>query len=271
MAFARLTDQIRAMNKQTGLAAFAAMMAWSLTPLAVAQNAPDGSWHYLVQPYLMFPNMKGETGIADVPPISVDEDPQDIFDNLQIGAMLYAEAQNDKWTFSSDVLYMELGSDIGSGEGGGIVSVDGDVNVSQLGWELAAMRRLTPNFELGIGLTYNQIDVDVDMTVFTPGGSNDYDTGLEEDWIDPTIVARATFPINDKWYFQARGNIGGFGVGSDLMWQLMADVGYRASDKWSFSFGYRFIDVDYDKGSGADRFLYDMQTFGPQLKLGISF
>jgi hypothetical protein len=234
---------------------------------AHAQGAPDGQWHYLVMPYAMFPNMRGETGIGNLPAVSVDENPGDIFENLQMGAMLYAEAHNDRWTFSTDILYMSLGPEVADG---GLVA-DVDVDISQVGWELAAMRRLTSTFELGLALTYNQIDADVAFHINGPLGGNDVSGGLEEDWIDPSIVARATWPINDKWFFQARGNIGGFGVGSDLMWQLMADVGYRPSDKWFFSFGYRIIDIDYDHGSGEDRFLYDMQTFGPVLKFGFNF
>ena len=136
-------------------------------PAAYAQDAPDGRWHYLVQPYVMFPNMKGETGIRNLPPVHIDESPSDIFENLQMGAMFYAEAQNDHWTFSTDTLYMNLGADMSTNEPGLIEYVD--VDVSQLGWELAVMRRLTPQYELGLGLTYNQIDVDVEVSVGLPG------------------------------------------------------------------------------------------------------
>jgi hypothetical protein len=94
---------------------------------------------------------------------------------------------------------------------------------------------------------------------------------LEEDWIDPSVVMRATLPINDQWFFQARGNIGGFGVGSELMWQVMADFGYRPSEKWFVTFGYRIIDMDFEDGSGPDRFVYDMQTFGPVARIGFLF
>jgi len=249
----------------------AALTAAALTSgrTAEAQDAPDGRWHYLIQPYAMFPNMKGETGVAGLQPIHVDEDPQDIFDNLQMGAMFYAEARNDDWTFSTDLLYMDLGSGHSIDEPGFIEDVD--VSVAQLGWELAAMRRLTPNFELGLGLTYNQIDVDIDIAVGLPGPPSQLSVGGKEEWFDPTIVARATWPLDDHWFIQARGNVGGFGVGSDLMWQIMADVGYRPSEKWFFSFGYRVIDFDYDQGSGLDRFVYDMQTFGPVLRLGFNF
>jgi hypothetical protein len=223
----------------------------------------DSGWHYLVAPYAMFPNMKGETGIGDLPPVPADADPGDVFDHLQLGAMLYAEMHNDTWAFSSDVLYMDLEQDIESG----VLIDDGSIDVSQLGWELAAMRRLTPWLELGIGVTYNRLEADVDVE-FT---NTTLRAGTTEEWIDPTIVARATFPLDDKWYFQTRANLGGFGVGSDLMWQLQAEVGYRSSERWSFSVGYRVIDIDYDHGSGDDRFIYDMQTFGPQIKAGYSF
>src|SRR5690348_10064025 len=75
---------------------------------ARAQGAPDDGWHFLVEPYAMFPNMEGETGIGNLPPVHVDEDPQDIFDHLQMGAMLFFEARNDRWAFSTDLLYMDL-------------------------------------------------------------------------------------------------------------------------------------------------------------------
>jgi opacity protein-like surface antigen len=248
----------------------AAILLSSLgTVPAGAQQPPDGQWHYLVQPYIMFPNMKGETGVGDIVRVHVDEDPQDIFDNLQMGAMFYAEARNDSWTFSTDLLYMDLGVGMSTDEPGIINAVD--VSVAQLGWELAAMRRLTPNLELGLGLTYNQIDVDIDISVGLPGPPSQLSVGGKEEWIDPTIVGRGTWPINDHWFLQARANLGGFGVGSDLMWQLMADVGYQPSESWFFTFGYRVIDFDYDQGSGPDRFVYDMRTFGPLLRLGFNF
>jgi len=243
------------------------LLTLMIAGLALGANsvarAQDSGWHYLVAPYMMFPNMKGETGIGELPPVPADADPGDVFSHLQFGAMLYAEMQNDQWTFSSDILYMDLEQDIDER----VLINGGEIGVSQLGWELAAMRRLTPSLELGIGLTYNRLEADVDIDLL----NSTLSAGTTEDWIDPTIVGRATFPINDKWYFQARANIGGFGVGSDFMWQLAAEVGYKSSERWSFSFGYRVIDIDYDHGSDENRFVYDMQTFGPQIKAGYSF
>ena len=239
-----------------------------LAVVADPAHAQDGRWQFLLEPYVMLPNMKGETGIGNLAPVKVDQDPQDIFDNLQIGAMLFLEARSDTWAFSSDVLFMDLEADI---EPATLIT-GGEVGVSQLGWELAAMRRLAPWFELGVGATYNRIDADVDIDVLGIFGPNyTLSGGLTEEWIDPTVVARATLPFGDRWFLQARANLGGFGIGSELMWQLQADVGYRPSDRWRFSFGYRVIDIDNDQGRDAGRFVYDIRTFGPVLRLGYSF
>ena len=251
-------------------AVVASMLLAALASTARAQEPPEGGWHFLVEPYVMFPNMKGETGIGELPPVHVDEDPQDIFDNLQMGAMLVLEARNDQWAFSSDVLFMDLEADIAPRAlvGGG------KAGVSQLGWEIAAMRRLAPGFELGLGLTYNRIEADLDIDVLGIFGPNyTLSASRTEEWVDPTLVARAAWPVGERWFFQARANIGGFGIGSasELQWQLQADVGYRPSARWRFLFGYRVIDFDHDHGSGGDRFVYDMRTFGPVLRLGYSF
>lgn len=74
--------------------------------------AVDNKWHYLVEPYIMFPNMKGTTGIGELPEVEVDENPGDIFSNLQFGAMRYLEAYNNRWAISSDLMYMDLSEDI---------------------------------------------------------------------------------------------------------------------------------------------------------------
>jgi len=241
--------------------------AWLGLP-AQAQQAADNGWHYVIEPYVMFPNMKGTAGVGVLPDASVDEDPSDIFSHLQIGAMLYAEAHNDLWAVSSDLLYMKLKSDVQPGT----LLNSGAVELSQLGWELALLRRVSPWLELGAGVTYNTIESEVSL-VLNPGGSAApiLARKMDEDWIDPSLLARATFPLSEKWFLRARGNIGGFGVGSDFMWQVQVDAGYRISNRAYFTLGYRVIDVDYEHGSGSDRFLYNMSTFGPVMRFGFNF
>jgi hypothetical protein len=253
-------------TRNLGASLLLAAGALSSTP-ALAQTDADAGWGFLIAPYVMFPNMRGETGVGNLPDVTVDEDPGDIFSNLQFGAMLYAEAHDAKWAISSDVLYMDLEADVAPDS----EVLDGRAGVVQLGWELAVMRRVSHWLELGLAATYNKIDADVDIVVSVLPNLPAISRGLDQDWIDPSIVARATAPIGEQWRFQARGNVGGFGVGSEMFYQLQLDLVYRMSDRWWLGIGYRFIDVDFEDGSGADRFVYDTSTFGPVLKVGFEF
>ena len=223
-------------------------------------------WHFLLEPYLMFPNMHGTTGLGGLPNAEVDEDPGDIFKNLQFGAMLYAEAHKGFWTISSDLTYMKLKSDVNIKNG----IVSGTAEIKQLAWELAGMRQLAPWFELGLAFQLNNIKSDVDLIINTSGGQQERVSHVDETWVDPSVLTRVKFDLSKKWFFQFRGNIGGGGIGSDLYWQLQSYFGYRFSKLFQLSVGYRVIYIDYETGSGDDRFVYDMTTFGPVIRFGFN-
>ena len=74
-----------------------------------------------------------------------------------------------------------------------------------------------------------------------------------------------------KFIYEFRGEIGGFGIGSDLAWQLHAIGGFRVSKLFQVAAGYRAISIDYTSGSGQDTFKYDIVTFGPELRFGFNF
>jgi len=46
---------------------------------------------------------------------------------------------------------------------------------------------------------------------------------------------------------QAQTDFGGFGVGAEHTWSLLATLNYAFSDHLSTSAGYKMLDVDYDK------------------------
>jgi len=224
-------------------------------------------WHFLLEPYIMFPNMHGSMGLGALPNAQVDEDPGDIFSNLQFGAMIYAEAIKGFWTFSSDLTYMKLKADVSAKNG----VVSGSAELEQLAVEIAGMRKLAPWFELGLAFQLNHITSDVDLLINTSGGLQERTSKIDESWVDPSILTRVKFDLSKKWFFQFRGNIGGGGIGSDLYWQLQSYFGYRFSTRFQLSAGYRVIYIDYETGSGDDRFVYDMTTFGPVLRFGFNF
>ena len=62
-----------------------------------------------------------------------------------------------------------------------------------------------------------------------------------------------------------RGDVGGFGVSSDIVWQALGLVGYNFTDSTIGYFGYRHAAVDYQNGG----FIYDAATSGPIFGLAI--
>jgi len=224
-------------------------------------------WQFLLEPYILFGNMKGTIGIGNLPDAEVDEDASEIFKNLEFGAMLYFEVYSPKWAFSSDLIYMRLGSDLEPKT----VVTSGELELKQLGWEVAALRKIFPILEAGIGLQLNSVKAELDINYNTAGGPQVRNGELSETWLDPMIIARLKLPLFKKLLVTVRPSIGGFGVGSDLAWQLQANASYRFSTLFQLSLGYRVISMDYETGSDSDRFHYDLDTFGPVLRFGFNF
>jgi len=226
----------------------------------LAQDTTKAKWHYLAEIYLMFPNMKGEIGIAGLPPASVDADQSSIFGHLKFGAMLYFEASNDDWSISSDFLYMDLEQDL---EDTNFIT-NGKVSAKQLAWEIAGLKRVISWFDVGIGARLIGLDSGIEFT-----GTQGIDRSGSESiyWVDPIIVMRFNDLLESKWILNFRGDIGGFGIGSKFAWQMQANAGYRFSKLFQATIGYRYISVDYDK----DNFLYDIDTYGAVVRLGFNF
>ena len=139
-------------------------------------------------------------------------------------------------------------------------------------WEPAGLYRVLPFFEVGAGGRLNnmQTDIDVRRNVI-PVGTEQIIESVSKTWFDPIIITRLSADIREKWLFQFRGDIGGFGIGSDFTWQVQASAGYRFSKLFQLTAGYRYISVNYDKGEGSTRFIYDINTYGPVVRFGFNF
>jgi hypothetical protein len=225
-------------------------------------------WNFLTDVDLMFPYMDGETGIGNNLILPVDANPSDIFSKLQMAAMLYLEAKTDKWAITSDLVYMNLEQDVTPGT----VINSGTVNAKQLIWEPAGFYRLFTFIEVGVGGRLNNIQtgIDVHRNVF-PAGTEEVTGNSSKTWFDPILITRLTADIKDKWLFQFRGDLGGFGVGSDFTWQLQAYAGYRFTKVFQLTAGYRILSTDYNYGEEPKEFIFDVNEFGPAIRFGFNF
>lgn len=90
------------------------------------------------------------------------------------------------------------------------------------------------------------------------------------DWWDPYVGLRVRQNRGPGKELVLRGDIGGFGVGSDFTWQLEGSyifdtkiLGHNATA----TIGYRALYADYSQGSGSSTLGFDWLLHGPTLGL----
>lgn len=240
------------------LPATVAAIAFLSWPAAALAQSDDDGWRFRIEPYLLVPSMDGDVTVRGRE-AEADVGPEDIFSHLNLGFQGYFEARGPAWGVAVDAIYMNLDAT----DDARIAEID----VEQVAITPTVFVRVTPRFDLYAGARYNSLGGDIDFQ--GPAGLGTF--AQDKDWLDPLVGARYSAPIGDKWSFEIAGDVGGFGLGSDIAVNLWPMVGYQVSRGAQLTFGYRVLYMDYDSGSGADRFSYDVLTTGPVIGAAIDF
>lgn len=228
----------------------------------VGPIAHADEWKHEIAPYLFAAGMDGTAGIGPIE-ADVSQSFSDIVSNLEIGFMGAYRATKDRYSITFDTIYMGLGA-TSKGPGG---LLKADVDMDQLALEGDFGYAVTDSVTVIGGLRYNDISTDIKVT--GPLGVNK--ASGSKSWVDPLVGAIYGHKFNDTWSMTLRGDIGGFGIGSDFAWQGLATVRWQATPTVGVVGAYRYIDMDYEDGKGNKRFLYDMAISGPALGVVFSF
>jgi hypothetical protein len=89
----------------------------------------------------------------------------------------------------------------------------------------------------------------------------------QDDWFDPYVGLRGRYNFNKAVYTAVRGEIGGFGVGADLMWEVEGVLGINLTRCIFTELGYRALGGNFEN----DNFKFDVVMHGPQITTGITF
>ncbi|HET9253506.1 MAG TPA: hypothetical protein VFP58_15440 [Candidatus Eisenbacteria bacterium] len=209
--------------------------------------------------YLLGAAMTGDVAVGFVQAdlnVGFDE----IVDHMEFGVMGFGRLRSGHWSFTAEFMYMGLGAskDFASS------NFDQWIAEPRIGY------RVTPWLEPLAGVRYNSLSGEVIGSL----GRNPSGT---QDWWDPIVGATATVPVSRAVSLALHGDIGGFGVGSDLTWQAHPYVDWVFMPNASLQAGYRWLDVDYEfskpapgraipwLGSGDYDFRWDVLTQGPQV------
>jgi hypothetical protein len=86
-------------------------------------------------------------------------------------------------------------------------------------------------------------------------------------WFDPYVGLRGRYNFNKTYYTAVRGEIGGFGVGADLMWEVEGVLGINLTRSIFTEIGYRALAGNFEEND----FRFDVVGHGPQITTGITF
>jgi hypothetical protein len=87
------------------------------------------------------------------------------------------------------------------------------------------------------------------------------------DWVDPFVGVRGRYQLSPKFYVAGKADIGGFGVSSELVWQVYGGVGWQMSKRTALELGYKYFAIDYSDGG----FTYDVANSGVMTAFSIEF
>jgi len=259
----------------------------SLLVASSTVSAQDGGWRWSFAPYGWGMNIEGDSRLG---PLSSDIDVgfDDLLEGLNFAAMAHVEASRGRWSLIMDGVYGKVSADSGFGPvavgpftiGGTTVGPFAvarrsfEVQTEMLIVEAAAAYRIGgasdgglekgSAFELLAGARYTDLELEVDFAAFPT-----VKRGV--DYLDPFVGFRLHAPLAKSWSFRGRGDVGGFGVGSEFSWQAAALFVRQWGEKREFVVGYRALNQRYETSGGRFSYEHDLTIHGPIVGVNFKF
>jgi len=246
------------------------LLAAAILPASPLLAQDDDGWRFRLTPYLWFAGLEGDVAtIPGAPAAPIDISPSEALEDTETGLMLMLDAKRGRHGLFADLIYTDVQSDeelIPPPIGLTLRSTT-ETLILSLAYQYELHNQDGTVADLLLGARYWRMDSELKF-----GGGSGLLAGTkltnDDSWIDPMLGIKGRTPLGHSKFFVVGGaGLGGFGVGSDLFYELNANIGYQWSEAIGTTLGYRMFDVDYDD----DGFLYDARQEGWQLGLTWSF
>lgn len=244
-------------------AAAALLLLGPASAMAQGSASAENGWRFSLTPYLWLAGVSGE---ASLPQRSSDFDAEfgDILSALQFGAMGIFEARRGRFGLVVDALTLTTEQDITTPRSqlfSGGESRMTATQVSAVGL-VRVVEAPSWNLDVGAGLRAWWLDAKVSLDAgLEPGRS----ASATRNFTDPLLALRYHVDLSERIGFTTYADIGGFGTGSKLTWQVLSAFQWQATESITAHLGYRHIAIEMERGAVA----LDMALSGPII--GASF
>ncbi len=199
--------------------------------------------------------------VPGAPNQDVDDSFLDILENFDFGAMARGTARWRNWSVYGDMVYSDL-SEHGASDDPGWSSYKFNtqtfIGTALGGYQILDGKGWSLDVLGGLRLMY--VDNELDLR---PGPNPAARIEDEETWVDPVLGFRGLWTFWRGARAELLFDAGGFGVGSDVTYELFAgvDAPVIESERLRLHVGYRLLGVDYEN----DGYKYDVFYSGPVL------
>lgn len=274
-----------------GSAALAADLGPLSIPVAPAPAAPLQEWNFRFVPYGWLTSLEGTQTVRGRS-VKIDAGFIDVVEQSDslVALMGAFEARRGPLAFHVDAVWTSIGFENDTVRTRGVTAsvgrtlgLDIQMAIVEVGAAYEVGRAGALAFDVLGGARYWYQEADVSLEIASSldvgglerFGARAFARSGSVDWVDPVIGARIRYEVAPGHELFLRGDIGGFGLGSDFSWQAIGGYGFEFGVwngvTYSGVIGYRALSVDYAQGEGRRRYEFDVVQHGPVLGLAIRF
>ena len=234
--------------------------------IASAQDASaPGGYQFFVTPYLWLSSVHSttKTPLAGVPDVNSDVSTIDLLSKLDgVPVMGSVEVRYGPFGFLGDVIHLPVSEDITTRNvlfQGGNAKLRANTGTGVILYR--ALEDPAQFADVGAGFRAWGFSMDLNLNAgLLPATSVSRSTG----WTDPLLAGRYHRELGNGFGLTAYGDVGGFGIGAHVDWQLIGTVDYALSPSWNLHLGYRSLNFNY-QASGGRNLGFNVHMRGPLL------
>lgn len=251
------------------LAACAVAAVLSPGARAADMPSPEPAWHGSISVYGWLANVDGQFGVNGYGPVDINssDSSESIIADLQGVFMSTGELRYQQWGVFGDFIYVDLGQIDTSERGYADVTANVSTIIGTAALTYAFIDTPTVTLEGLAGARVWSVDGSLELGLNPLGENRSVSTSDTITWVDPLFGARGRYGLTESWFLTGAGAIGGFGAGSEFMWDVAGTVGYAFTQNFSGSLGIRALGVDYDRNGDV----IDVTAWGPLVGLTLRF
>ncbi|MFO1088427.1 MAG: hypothetical protein U1E46_02465 [Hyphomicrobiales bacterium] len=252
----------------------AALITVALSSQAFAADLPPPvpaapEWQGSISIYGWLANVDGKFGVNGYGPVDINtsDSSSSVLADLQGVFMSSGELRYQNFGVFGDFIYVDLGQTDTSARGYANATANVSTIIGTAALTYAVVDTPTVTLEALAGARVWSVDGSLDLGLDILGANRSVSTGDTITWVDPLIGARGRYALSESWFLTGAAAIGGFGAGSEFMWDAAGTVGYAFTKNFAFQLGFRGLGVNYDRNGDV----IDVTAWGPLAGLTLRF